>query len=109
MNPEITTLKKSRDMSDQLNVRLHQNTSFLAFAWNGNLHLLVLRKDRLFGPSALERNPSWIDKTVGRRIGFGWVYIRRPFKGAPKVSGVKEPRWPEDTFDTGTHRAKILR
>jgi hypothetical protein len=100
MNPEITP-KKSRDMSDRLDVRLHQNTSFLAFAWNGSLHLLVRRKECTV----------WSTKevSIGRRVGFGLIYIRRPFKGAPKVSGVKEPRWPEDTFDTGTHRAKILR
>jgi hypothetical protein len=92
-NPTVQE-KKPRDTTNRLDVRMHKNTSFLAFAYRGNLYtffprgtfksqwdpLVSDRKATLWVRESIT-DVKWIEKTKVTPILFGLLaYSKTPYK-----------------------------
>jgi hypothetical protein len=75
--------KKPRDTTNRLDVRMHKNTSFLAFAYRGNLYTFFPRGafDRFLGSNWGTTKVRWIAPQIVTPILFGLLaYQRVPYK-----------------------------
>jgi hypothetical protein len=81
-NPTVQE-KKPRDTTNRLDVRMHKNTSFLAFAYRGNLYTFFPRGtfDRFLGSDWGNTNVKWVAPQIVTPILFGLLaYSKTPYK-----------------------------
>ena len=85
-NPALNSIvqeKKPRDTTNRLDVRMHKNTSFLAFAYRGNLYTFFPRGSFDYSDVALAHLTvgKWIAPTPVTPILFGLLaYSKTPYK-----------------------------
>ena len=80
-------VKRVRDMSNRFEVRLHRDTSFLAFAWNGSLVTVFPRKSfwkvdpkKAFYSASIPPG-RWCDRTAVTIAPFNlFAYTVTPYK-----------------------------
>ena len=76
--------KKPRDTTNRLDVRMHKNTSFFAFAYRGNLYTFFPRGTFVRHPVKADwanTNVKWIACTPVTPILFGLLaYSKSPYK-----------------------------
>lgn len=73
--------KKPRDTTNRLDVRMHKNTSFLAFARKGTLYTFFPRGLLCYDYSGYFTTVEWIKKTRVKPVLFGlFAYSKTPYK-----------------------------
>jgi hypothetical protein len=76
--------KKPRDTTNRLDVRMHKNTSFLAFVRKGTLYTFFPRGTFVCHPVKADwadTNVKWIARTPVKPILFGLLaYSKTPYK-----------------------------
>ena len=75
--------KKPRDTTNRLDVRMHKNTSFLAFAYRGNLYAFFPKGTFDYSDVALAylTEVKWVAPTRVKPILFGLLaYSKTPYR-----------------------------